>query len=293
MIWLIGNRGMLGTDVERLLKERKLGFASSDLELDITDLNALQRYADRKSVEWIINCAAYTDVDKAEDEKDRAFSINADGSLNIARVAREIGSRLIHISTDYVFDGNKKEVYRESDPPNPQNVYGKSKLQGEIYIEQTTSNYFIIRTAWLYGMNGSNFVHTMLRLFNEKDTVKVVSDQWGSPTYTVDLAKAIITIIDKDSTEYGIYHFTNEGRTNWYELTKAIYTGAVVRGIAKREIEIVAISSKEYPTKTVRPQSSYLSKEKFRSTFEASIPTWQEGLEAFFSEFVRIQGAAQ
>ncbi len=284
---------MLGTDVERLLKKRKLDYVGSDLELDIMDLNALRRFASGKTNKWIINCAAYTNVDKAEVEQDKAFKINAEGVLNISQVAHDIDAQLIHISTDYVFDGKKKEAYTESDQPNPQNVYGRSKLKGERNIEQTIANYYILRTAWLYGMNGSNFVHTMLRLFNEKDTVRVVSDQWGSPTCTVDLAKAIIAVIDKDSSEYGIYHVTNEGRTNWYEFAKAIYAGAVARGISKREVEIVSISSKDYPTRTIRPQYSYLSKEKFKSTFEASIATWQEGLEAFFNEIVHIRGAAQ
>ena len=284
---------MLGTDVERLLKKRKLDYVGSDLELDIMDLNALQRHTGGKSIDWIINCAAYTNVDKAEVEQDKAFQINAEGVLNISQVALEIDAQLIHISTDYVFDGKKKEAYTESDQPNPQNAYGRSKLQGERNIEQTISNYFILRTAWLYGMNGSNFVHTMLRLFNEKDTVRVVSDQWGSPTCTVDLAKVIIAVIDKDSSEYGIYHVTNEGRTNWYEFAKAIYTGAVTRGISKREVEIVSINSKDYPTRTIRPQYSYLSKEKFKSTYGSKLATWQEGLEAFLNEIVHTQRAAQ
>jgi dTDP-4-dehydrorhamnose reductase len=284
---------MLGTDVERLLKKRKLDYVGSDLDLDIMDLNALQRYAVGKSIDWIINCAAYTDVDKAEVEQDKAFKINAEGVLNISKVALEIDAQLIHISTDYVFDGKKKEAYTESNQPNPQNVYGRSKLKGERNIEQTMSNYFILRTAWLYGTHGHNFVNTMLRLFNEKDTVRVVSDQWGSPTYTMDLAQAILTTIDKDSSEYGVYHVTNEGRTNWYEFAKAIYTDAIACGLINGEVEILPLNSKDYPTKTVRPQNSHLSKEKFKSTFETSIATWQEGLEAFFNEIVHSQGAAQ
>ena len=293
MIWLIGNRGMLGTDVARLLKERKLDYVGSDLELDIIDLDSLRGYASGKAIGWIINCAAYTDVDKAEEERDKAFSINADGVLNISQLALEIDARLIHISTDYVFDGKKREAYTESDQPNPQNAYGRSKLKGERNIEQTMSNYFILRTAWLYGMHGHNFVHTMLRLFNERDRVQVVSDQWGGPTYTKDLAQAILTIIDKDSSEYGVYHVTNEGRTNWYEFAKAIYAGAVACDLIKREVEILPINSKDYPTKTARPQSSYLSKEKFKSTYGSSLSTWQEGLEAFLNEIIHTQGASQ
>ena len=284
---------MLGTDVESLLRDSKLQYNGSDMELDITNIEALRAYSAGKDIEWIINCAAYTNVDKAEDERARAFRINADGVVNIAQVAQETGAQLIHISTDYVFDGKKEEAYTESDSPNPQNVYGRSKLDGERNIVETISQYFILRTAWLYGVHGNNFVHTMLRLFNERDTVKVVSDQWGSPTYTMDLAQAILTVIDSGSSEYGIYHTSNEGRTNWYEFAKAIYKGGLSRDLIKREIEILPIGSKDYPTRTVRPQNSYLSKKKFMSNFGSSLPTWQEGLKAFLNELVRMQGASQ
>jgi len=293
MIWLIGNRGMLGTDVESLLKNRKLQYTSSDLEFDITNIGALRSYAAGKDIEWIINCAAYTNVDKAEDDREKAFRINADGALNIARVAQETGAQLIHISTDYVFDGTKIEAYIELDDPNPQNVYGRSKLDGERRIVETMSQYFILRTAWLYGVHGSNFVHTMLRLFNERDTVKVVSDQWGSPTHTMDLAQVIFTVIDSGSSEYGVYHTTNEGKTNWYEFAKAILKGGLAHDLVKREVDILPIVSKDYPTKTVRPQNSYLSKKKYKSNFGSSLSSWQEGLEAFLKELVRIQGASQ
>jgi len=293
MIWLIGNMGMLGTDVERLLKNRKLQYDGSDLELDITNIEALRDYSTGKDIEWIINCAAYTNVDNAEDDREKAFRINADGALNIARVAQETGAQLIHISTDYVFAGTKIKAYTELDDPNPQNVYGRSKLDGERRIVETMSQYFILRTAWLYGVHGNNFVHTMLRLFNERDAVKVVSDQWGSPTHTMDLAQAILTVIDSGSSEYGIYHTANEGRTNWYEFAKAIYNGGLSRDLIKREVDILPIVSKDYPTKTVRPQNSYLSKKKFTSNFESKFPTWQEGLEAFLNELLRIQGASK
>ena len=285
--------GMLGRDVERLLNDRKLQYDGSDLELDITNIEPLRDYSAGQDIEWIINCAAYTNVDKAEDDREKAFRINADGALNIARVAQETGAQLIHISTDYVFDGTKIEAYIELDDPNPQNVYGRSKLDGERRIVETMSQYFILRTAWLYGVHGSNFVHTMLRLFNERDTVKVVSDQWGSPTHTMDLAQVIFTVIDSGSSEYGVYHTTNEEKTNWYEFAKAILKGGLAHGLVKREIEILPISSKDYPTKTVRPQNSCLSKKKIMSNFGSSLPSWQEGLEAFFKELVCIQGASQ
>lgn len=292
MVWLIGNRGMLGSDVERLLRDRKLRFTGTDLEIDITNIEELRKYTTVKSFKWVINCAAYTNVDKAEEEREKAFKINADGVLNIAKIAQEIQAKLIHISTDYIFDG-KKEAYTETDLPNPQNVYGESKLKGERNIEATISEHFILRTAWLYGVHGNNFVHTMLKLFNERSTVKVVSDQWGSPTYTLHLAQAILTIINSGNSEYGIYNATNEGRTSWYEFAHAIYKSGFDHGFINKKVEILPIESKDYPSQTVRPKYSYLSKLKFKSTFGSSLPDWQDGLKSFFSNLVQTKGATQ
>jgi dTDP-4-dehydrorhamnose reductase len=177
MIWLIGKRGMLGREVEALLDRQKRDYIATGVEVDITDIEQLKEFAANKPVSWIINCSAYTAVDKAEDEPEEAFKINADGSSNISKTAAYKNARLIHISTDYVFDGTKKGAYLETDLPNPINIYGKSKLKGETNITETTKAYFIIRTAWLYGKNGNNFVRTMLRLFKEKLEVNVVADQ--------------------------------------------------------------------------------------------------------------------
>lgn len=292
MIWLIGNKGMLGRDVERLFIKQGVFFSGSDVELDITNSEKLQKYASMKSIKWIINCAAYTDVEKAEEEYEKAFTINADAVLNIAHLAREIGAKLIHISTDYVFDGKKKEAYTESDIPNPQNVYGKSKLNGEKNIENTILEYFILRTAWLYGFFGDNFVHTMLKLFNKRDVVRVVSDQWGSPTYTMDLAQGILAIIESGSSEYGIYHTTNEGKTSWYKFAQAIYRSGLSHGLINKEVEILPMPSADYKTNATRPKNSYLSKTKYKSTFKSSLPNWQNGLESFLTEIVNIQGAS-
>ena len=223
MIWLIGNKGMLGSDVERILLEMRKDYIASDMDVDITNIRELKKYVGAGEIEWIINCAAYTPVDKAEDEPEMAFKVNAEGPLNLAKIAIEKGAKLIHISTDYVFDGEKESPYTEEDTPNPTGIYGKSKLEGEKIIKSLIQNYFILRTAWLYGKNGNNFVRTMLRLLNEKEVIKVVSDQWGSPTYTKDLADVILTIVGNKGDHYGIYHFTNEGKTNWYEFAKEIY----------------------------------------------------------------------
>jgi len=242
MIWLIGNKGMLGNDVEKLLKERGLTYWVSDKEVDIGDYKTLEKFGKDKKIKWAINCAGYTKVDKAEEEVDKAFRINKDGARNIALFSAKRQIKLIHISTDYVFDGRQEGgavSYREDDETNPINIYGKSKLAGEEEIKKILEEYFIIRTAWLYGLKGNNFVYTMLRLFKERDLVKVVEDQWGSPTYTADLAGAILKIIEDDSDSYGIYHFTNEGMTSWYEFARTIYKKAKRLGLIEGNKKVV------------------------------------------------------
>jgi len=288
MIWLIGSKGMLGNDVERLLKERGLTYWASDKEVDISDYKALEKFGKDKKIKWVINCAGYTKVDKAEEEVDEAFRINKDGARNIALFSAKRQIRLIHISTDYVFDGRQERdegavIYREDDKTNPINIYGRSKLAGEEEIKKILEEYFILRTAWLYGAKGNNFVYTMLRLFKEKDLVKVVEDQWGSPTYTVDLAGAILKTIEDDSVSYGIYHFTNEGMTNWYEFARAIYNKAKRLGLIEgnKKIEILPIKTEDYPTAARRPRYSVLSKEKIKKKFDLKIRDWDKALEDF------------
>jgi dTDP-4-dehydrorhamnose reductase len=287
MIWLIGNKGMLGTDVEILLKERGLTYCASDKEVDISDYKELEKFGKDKKIKWIINCSGYTKVDKAEEEIDEAFRINKDGVRNIGLFSVKRQIRLIHISTDYVFDGRQEEeggavaYYREDDKTNPINIYGKSKLAGEEEIKKILEEYFIIRTAWLYGLKGNNFVYTMLRLFKERDLVKVVDDQWGSPTYTMDLARAILKIIQDDSVSYGIYHFTNEGVTSWYEFARAIYNRGKKLGLIEdnKKVEIQPIKTEDYPTAARRPRYSVLSKEKIKREFNIKIPYWRESLK--------------
>jgi dTDP-4-dehydrorhamnose reductase len=301
MIWLIGNKGMLGSEIEALLRERVAGhdpnspefgivsqnvhdYVATDQEVDITNPACLQEFAAPKPLTWIINCAAYTAVDRAEDEPERAFKINADGPRNIAQVAAGKGARLIHISTDYVFDGAQDAPYAETDLPCPLGAYAAGKCQGERNIADHLDAHFIIRTAWLYGKNGPNFVHTMLRLFREREEVSVVADQWGSPTYAPDLAAAIMAIIAADSTAYGIYHFTNEGRINWHQFASAIYDLARINGLLEKSVTISPISTAQYPTKAQRPQYAYLSKEKICRTFNIKLTPWQESLGIFLSK---------
>jgi dTDP-4-dehydrorhamnose reductase len=278
MIWLIGKRGMLGREVETLLDRQKRDYVATGSEVDITDIKQLKEFAADKPVSWIINCAAYTAVDKAEDEPEEAFKINADGPSNISKTAAYKNARLIHISTDYVFDGTKRGAYLETDIPNPINIYGKSKLKGEQYIAENLKAHFIIRTAWLYGKNGNNFVRTMLKQFREKREVRVVTDQWGSPTYASDLAEAIIRIIDIDPGTFGLYHFANEGEINWYQFATEIYNLARIEGLTGRSVRLLPVETDQYPTKAKRPVNSCLSKEKILRDFNIKVKPWKESL---------------
>jgi len=287
MIWLIGNKGMLGSEVERLLRKSNLTFLSSGREVDITDYSAIERHGREKKIEWVVNCSGYTKVNKAEEERESAFKINREGVKNISLYCLKRKAKLIHISTDYVFEGNKKEScgHKENDKVNPLSVYGKSKLAGEEEIKKNLDEYFIVRTAWLYGLNGNNFVSTILRLFREKKIVRVVDDQWGSPTYAVDLAEVIIKIIKSCSEKFGIYHFTNEGVVNRYEFARVIYNKAERLGLipGDRKVEIEPIKTGEYPTAVIRSEYLVLSKDKIRREFSLKIRSWDEALEDFLS----------
>ncbi len=274
---------MLGTDVELKLKANGIEYAASDMDVDITNIEALSNFAKDKKIEWIINCSAYTAVDKAEDEPDKVFKINADGVGNIAQVAKEKKAKLIHISTDYVFDGKQAEAYTESDATGPIGVYGKSKLEGEKNILRVTPEYFIFRISWLYGHHGANFVHTMLKLFAEREEVRVVNDQWGSPTFAEDIADVIIKVVKENISAYGIYHFANGGKTNWFEFTREIFRLAKEKGLVKKDIKIIPVTTADYPTKAKRPEYSYLSKDKIEKKLGIKIRPWQESLAEFIS----------
>lgn len=286
MIWLIGNKGMLGQDVEKLFK-KNLSYLASDKEVDIADYQILKEFTKNIKIAWIINCTGYTDVEKAEKEIEKAFQINRDGVRNISKIALKKQAKLIHISTDYVFNGKKNThlSYTEDEKTDPINIYGESKLAGEKEIKETLKKYFVIRTAWLYGRGGKNFVSTMLKLFKEKEEIKVVSDQWGSPTYTIDLAEGILEIINNDSDKFGIYHFTNEGVTNWYEFAREIYRKSKKLGIidSNKEVKIRGIETKEYPTPAQRPKWSLLSKEKIKRELNLDIRNWEDALADFLS----------
>jgi dTDP-4-dehydrorhamnose reductase len=289
MIWLVGNQGMLGTEVHRRLCMRNMEHVATDLDVDISDRQALSKFSSSLALSWIVNCSAYTAVDRAEDEPEQAFRINAEGVRNLALLAHQKGAGFLHISTDYVFDGLKEGAYLETDTPHPLGVYGRSKLQGELYIIEDIDNHVILRTAWLYGPNGNNFVRTMLRLFQERDEVRIVTDQWGSPTLAGDLSDAILQIITRKTLPYGIFNFTNEGRTNWFEFASLILELARKYQLVDREVRLIPIKAEQYPSKAFRPANSYLSKEKIKASFGINVRPWQVALESFVARMAEKQ----
>jgi len=279
----------LGTELSLLMDKSRIPFIGTDREIDITDKSAIEDYARAREISTIINCAAYTAVDKAEDEFDACNHINMLGAGNIASCASKIGARLIHISTDYVFDGNGitddtgvTRPYREDDETNPIGVYGATKRFGEIAVMGNNPNSFIIRTAWLYGRYGSNFVHTMLRLMNERDEISVVDDQRGSPTWAYDLASAIISF-EKMDIPFGIYHYSNDGNITWLDFAKEIYRQGREMGLIKKSCQVTGCTSVEYPARVKRPAYSVLDKSKIKSALHIDIPSWESSLKDYLA----------
>ena len=281
-ILITGANGMLAKSVRKRLEEGNELICTDLGDLGITDEKSLMQQLCRIKPEYIINCAAYTAVDKAETAGEIVEKINADGPKNLAKAAKENDSILVHVSTDYVFGGDLdiSKEYKEDDPKKPVTAYGITKLHGEEYIEQNTDKYYIFRTAWLYG-DGNNFVRTMLKLGETKDELNVVSDQHGSPTYAEDLANFIGQAIEK-KIPYGIYHATNEGFTTWYDFTKAIfeYTGIICKVnpvTTEKYIEMMKI------TQAKRPKNSQMSKEKLKAQ-GIEVPEWEDGLKRYLKE---------
>jgi len=240
--------------------------------LDITDIKTIEEKFNENNFDYCINCAAYTNVEKAEIEPEKAKSVNTKGALNIAKVCKKHKTVLIHISTDFVFDGKKRKPYTEEDKTNPLNVYGKTKRDGELEIIKTIHTHFIIRTSWLYSEYGKNFVKTILKLSKEKEKIDVVNDQIGSPTYAGDLASSILRIISSEINKYGIYHFSNKGKISWYEFACKIIE------ILSLNVKIKPISNKKYQTKTIRPKYSVLAKTKINREYDLIIPDWELSL---------------
>ena len=310
MVWLIGCKGMLGTEISRQLSENKIQWFGSDREVDITDAAGLSKFAQSKNsdagrtgaavtnkavpekLDWVVNCAAYTAVDKAEEQKAAAEAINKSGPENIARITRSLGAKMIHISTDYVFDGENKTPYSEDEPKNPQCVYGRTKLAGEEAVAKEMTQYYILRTSWLYGFDGGNFVYTMIKAMNKGQPLKVVSDQRGCPTCTVDLAAAAVKIITSSqkaknlfgknsALPYGVYNFCGTGATTWFDFAVKIQELGKKYARVTAESPIESCTTADYPTAAKRPAYSVLDCSKIQRLLKIKIPTWQESLEKF------------
>jgi dTDP-4-dehydrorhamnose reductase len=272
-VLVIGARGQLGSELILLLREEHEIIPATRAECDITDLPAVLSFVRHVRPQVIINTAAYTDVDGCESNKDMAFKVNALGARNVAIAAREFGARLVHISTDYIFDGQKSDPYREYDQPNPINVYGASKLLGETFVKEQTHRFFIVRTAWLYGKTGRNFVKTMLRLAHERKEIQVVNDQWGTPTCAEDLARQIGKLIQTES--YGTYHCTSQGSCTWFEFAQEIFR------LSKLDVEVRPVTSDEFPRPAKRPKNSVLENYMLKLQGLDIMPPWEESLERF------------
>lgn len=286
MIWVIGYKGMLGSEICRQLTENNIQFVRSDVDVDITDIEALEQFAKCRAVTWIINCAAYTAVDKAESDIELAHKLNVEGPANIAKVAKKYGAKLIHISTDYVFDGTGTTPRTEDMPVAPIGVYGVTKAKGEEAVRNNTDKYYILRTAWLYGWAGKNFVYTMIRAMNTHDAVKVVHDQKGTPTFAGDLAKVILQIIDDKTVPYGTYHVTDLGEITWWDFTNEIKKQGIEAGWINEKGKNCVVNpctTDEYPTPAKRPAYSVLSKDKIQKNLGITLPDWKESLKVFLN----------
>ena len=277
-----GANGQLGNEMQRIVAANpgKVNAYFTDVDtLDISDAAAVRAFIEHNAIDVIVNCAAYTAVDRAEDDMVLCAKLNIDAVANLASAARDFGAKVLHISTDYVFDGFEHRPYEETDEPNPRSTYGTTKLQGERELLKYAPDSIIVRTAWLYSPFGKNFVKTMLALGESRDRLSVVCDQVGTPTAAADLASAIFTIITASEWHAGIYHFSNEGAISWYDFTKAIHR---IAGITTCEVS--PIKSKDYPTRAVRPFYSVLDKTKIKATFGITIPYWEESLERCIAE---------
>jgi len=278
-VLITGSSGQLGSEIKELASGyENLECVFKDLsELDICDTEVLNTFIIDQHINAVINCAGYTAVDKAEEEALIAQKVNSEGVLNLANTLKKVDGKLIHISTDYVFDGNHSQPYKESDPVSPIGVYGETKRAGELAVLNSSIDAIVIRTSWLYSVYGNNFVKTMLRLGNFKESIQVVSDQKGTPTFAKDLAKTCLDILSNAgstniSKKGSLYHYSNEGVASWYDFARAIME------ISNIDCNIIPIETKDYPTQAIRPLYSVLDKSKITSDFKVTIPHWRDSL---------------
>ena len=273
-ILVTGVKGQLGYDVVNELEKRGHTAIGVDIdEMDITDAEAVDRVITEADVEAVIHCAAYTAVDAAEDNLELCRKVNAAGTENIAKVCKKLGLKMVYISTDYVFDGEGERPWEPDDRRDPLNAYGIGKYEGELAVEENLEKYFIIRIAWVFGVNGKNFIKTMLKLGETRDEVSVVNDQIGSPTYTYDLARLIVDMVETE--KYGRYHATNEGFCSWYEFACEIFRQAGMN------VKVNPVTSDEFPAKAKRPHNSRMSKEKLSENGFERLPSWQDALKRY------------
>ena len=275
VILVTGSNGQLGKELQQLaatFPQYRFVFASRE-DLKLHHYGLVENFFIATKPQYCINCAAYTAVDKAESEQDVAMLVNGEAVGHLAAICKKYQTKFIHISTDYVFDGESETPYKEDDATGPINTYGKSKLLGEQLCMKEDADAIIIRTAWVYSSFGHNFVKTMMRLMNERNELNVVADQIGSPTYAADLAKAILDIIASGKWESGIYHYSNKGKISWYEFAQAI------KEITGSKAIVHPIETVQYPTPAKRPHYSLLNKDKIKSTYSIDVPEWNESLQ--------------
>lgn len=283
-ILVTGSNGQLGSEIKNISTNYKFKFLFTDVDdLDISNYSEIQQFIENKKIDFIVNCAAYTAVDKAETEKELAYLVNSNAVENLAKISKSHNIKLIHVSTDYVFDGKSCLPYKEDDITNPIGYYGFSKLEGEKKIQQHDCESIIIRTSWLYSSFGNNFLKTIIKHSTVKNELNVVFDQVGTPTYAADLAKAILEIIKSDIFIKGIYHYSNEGVCSWYDFAYEIVK------LTNSKCLINPIESKDFPTPTKRPNYSVLNKSKIKSTFHVKIPNWKESLNNCLNEIKKAQ----
>jgi len=276
-VLIVGAHGMLGQDLVKVLERSFEVVALGRDELDISLYNNVKKVLKEVSPQVVINAAGYTDVDACERKSRLAFAVNGEGAKNLARATSVLKAKLVYISTDYVFDGKKETPYSEEDQPNPLNVYGESKLMGERYVQKFADDYLIVRTQWLFGPGGRNFVDTILDLSQDRERIEVVDDQVGSPTYTLDLSRAILTLLEKDL--WGVFHVSNSGSCSWYEFAKEI-----LAQVGRDTVQLVPISSADLTRPARRPLYSVLSNEKLHKEAGLAMRPWQEALRDYLRE---------
>ena len=284
-VFVTGVKGQLGHDVmNELAKRGHEGIGVDIEEMDITDAESVRKVITEANPEVVILCAAWTAVDLAEDDdkKEKVHQVNAVGTENIAKVCHDLDCKMIYISTDYVFDGQGTRPWEPDDERHPLNVYGQTKYEGELAVEKWVKKFYIVRIAWVFGVNGKNFIKTMLNLGKTHDHLTVVDDQVGSPTYTYDLSRLLVDMAEKD--KYGRYHATNEGLCSWYEFACEIFKQAAELDPVYGKVSVAPVSSEQYPAKAKRPSNSRMSKEKLTENGFEKLPTWQDALHRYLRE---------